>query len=320
MLYVICLIQSNSKKATHYRLFDTSSDSPMLVSEAELKDIISNNRSQVVNAYILNDNVTVKRWLRQYAKVENTHIENGFSAKFSGPNYILIAEEGHKYKIVNNRGEVHRVTALELIERTGLGDIVNCGEIYYKIVDKVIKTYRLLHSRLSGNVEPEKTNAYSIIEYKDLKIRALDMHIIQRDVEFEKNIGVKYEKFDAKTILLYHESMTFDYEIEGNEVRLKKYTGSNKDVVLPPFVTAIMYRAFWGKGIKTIRLNEGLRAIGEEAFLSNRLESVEIPSTVEIVGNAAFRYNEKLFKKDYTIDMTRFKILNEKTILLEQAH
>ena len=315
MLYVICLIRSNSKQVTHYRLFDTLSDSAMYVDVDNLKSIISVYGSQVINATMQNNDIVINKWSRRYAEVQRKTIENGSSASFSGPRYILLAKNGHRYKVINNEGEVDNLSESELLENIEIAEVVNCSvkiRDNYELPNKLSKLYQKLRGK------KEDTDNHSIIESQKVKMRAIDIYTIEKDVTFEKNIRQKYETFDVKTQLLYHESMTFNYEIEGKEVRLSKYTGSSKKVVLPSFITSIKYRAFWGIGVETIKLNEGLKAIAEEAFLSNRIEEVEIPSTVEIIGNAAFRFNTKLFTAEDKIDTSRFKLLNNQTILLDQ--
>ena len=60
--------------------------------------------------------------------------------------------------------------------------------------------------------------------------------------------------------------MSFDYMIEGTNVKLKRYTGTTKYVIIPKFITSIMARAFDNCKIETLTLEEGLGAIGAYSF------------------------------------------------------
>ena len=52
----------------------------------------------------------------------------------------------------------------------------------------------------------------------------------------------------------------------------------------------IGYMAFGSCGITSIRLPNTLMSIGEEAFSKSQLESIEIPASVEVIGNMAFAH------------------------------
>ena len=43
---------------------------------------------------------------------------------------------------------------------------------------------------------------------------------------------------------------------------------------------------------------------------------MEIPETVELIGNEAFARNTKLFRFDLTLNNDRFKIVSDKTIMI----
>ncbi|MDR1557147.1 MAG: leucine-rich repeat protein [Tannerellaceae bacterium] len=72
---------------------------------------------------------------------------------------------------------------------------------------------------------------------------------------------------------------------------LTKYAGPVFNVVIPPEVTAIGDRAFYGSRIVSVTMGEGITAIGASAFETCReLQSVSIPRTVTQIGDGAFRY------------------------------
>ena len=310
MLYVICLIKSNSKNVTHYRLFDTCSGYNKFVTKCQLRYILHNDNTQVVNAHLQGDDIIIKEWLYKYPEEKRDYVVE-FISRLRGPQYILIAKDGYSYKVVDFQGGVYRFTASELINHAFKDKIANCQ---YKLSDnfKILIQLKGLIRRLVGSKEPN----YQTIEDEGTKLRIIDMYTIQRDTDFEQDIHQRYERFTAKALLMYQKSITFDYEIEGPEVKLTKYTGSNRNVIIPSFITSINAKAFWGAKIKAVRLNEGLKVIGEQAFESNRLSEIEIPSTVELIGDDAFDFNDELFTDSGKLDPSRFKLLNSKTILL----
>jgi hypothetical protein len=84
-------------------------------------------------------------------------------------------------------------------------------------------------------------------------------------------------------------------ELEG-EVIINRYTGSAKDVVIPPFinelpVTAIGERAFYNSHLTSVNIPDGITSIGEHAFSWNQLKNVSIPDSVTVIGKFAFYIN-----------------------------
>ena len=124
----------------------------------------------------------------------------------------------------------------------------------------------------------------------DKTYKSVDTYSIKTDPNFIKHIREKYTEFIAKTALLGMDT-SFKYTIENEEVKLTSYTGSSKKVILPSFITTVCGRAFHHTGIQELKLNEGLKYIGKDAFCANNLNFVSIPSTVEFVGQSAFYYN-----------------------------
>ena len=290
MLYVICILKRDSENVELYRVFDTCSDSVMLVKPELLKSIIINTSTQVVNASIVDKNIVLKDWVNGIATEEKIFKSKDSGDERSGPLYVLLATENNICKVIVSDGRITRINKENFKILVENGEVANC----------------------------------SIGELKGVtKIKTEDIYKIQKDAEFEKIIASKYESFIAKTILLGYKNITFNYDIENHEVRLSRYTGLNKEVILPPFITAIMKDAFRGTGVKAIKLNHGLKVIGETAFYpggrSTGLERVEIPESVEIVGNSVFMGNHNLANSDGTLNTQRFKLLGDKTVVLGQS-
>jgi len=71
--------------------------------------------------------------------------------------------------------------------------------------------------------------------------------------------------------------------------KLKKYSGSEKNVVIPDGVVEIGERAFWDTGIETVQMPSSLRIIGQDAFsLCSQLRTIIVPESVEKIEPFAF--------------------------------
>lgn len=136
--------------------------------------------------------------------------------------------------------------------------------------------------------------------------------------ELKEFIDKKYKRYTAMSALLGRK-MTFDYEIEGANVRLLKYTGEAKDVIIPDFVTSINQRAFFKSGIDSVLLGDGLRGIGAHAFEECNLRSVTIPESVEFIGHEAFFGNKGLLTKKWQYT-DKIKLMGGSTVIIERRH
>ena len=141
---------------------------------------------------------------------------------------------------------------------------------------------------------------------------------IKTNNKFKIEIAEKYRSFVAKIKLLGYDVM-FKYTVEGENVKIIKYTGKSKKVILPNFITSIENRAFYYKNIEEISLNQGLKYIGEEAFKNNSLKSIEIPETVQFIWYAAFNGNHGLTNRGIESIKDTVKLLSRKTKILFKA-
>ena len=199
-------MKSHEDKIVSYSLFDTCSNSTMIVEPNILREILLNTSLKVVNANIQNNNIVIEeKWEKDLATFKGT----GCKQKFSGVRFVLIAHnEDNTYRVVDFNGDISNIWEEDLQDLIEYNNITNTQ------------------------------NEYQIV----------------KDKEFEKSIAVKYNKFIAKTRLLGMGDNTFDYEIENQDVRLVNYTGENKNIILPSFITAIMTGAFSNVSIKTIQM------------------------------------------------------------------
>ena len=152
----------------------------------------------------------------------------------------------------------------------------------------------------------------------DEEYKSIDTYEVIKDSKFEKHIAEQYEKHIALTSLLGFK-MVFEYIIEGQEVKLKKYTGTSTHVIVPKFITSIMESAFSECKITDIKLNEGLTSIGGYTFEGCNISEVIIPETVEIICGAAFSENRKLINEDGSYKDT-VKILGKRTKIIEKYY
>ena len=289
MIYIICIQKDVKGKITGYRAFETRSKSKLELTLDCLRRLILNSTIKVVNATIKNNSIVIKEWANRIATEIN---ESGLKeVKIEGCKFILLAKKDDLYNIIKYNGEeTEFITKKMLIDITAKGIVANC--------------------RITEMAECNKTETE-------------DVYTIQEDREFEAFIKEKYNIFIAKTKMLGYKTTTFEYNTENKEVRLTKYTGREKDAIIPPFVTAIKENAFNYRTIEALRLSEGLKVIGTDAFntwgSSEGFKNVVIPSTVELIGNDAFRGNFKLAHHSGAKHKKYFEILSEKTIVLDQG-
>ena len=168
----------------------------------------------------------------------------------------------------------------------------------------------------------ERLNEFIIVhkianwDITDGSLKYIDTYTLNKDNNFEENINKKYERHVAITNLLGH-NMTFEYIIEGKKVKLEKYTGTSKDVIVPKFITSIMQNAFYDCAIEKILLEDGLQHIGRLAFRGCNLSEITIPKTVKSIGKDAFAGNTKLLTPNSCFRQGRVNILNKNIAIIE---
>lgn len=92
---------------------------------------------------------------------------------------------------------------------------------------------------------------------------------------------------------VYADEADFEVSVVGETVTITGYLGTETDVVIPEQiggkdVTVIGIGAFFGSGLQSVTLNEGLVEIGTMAFAGNSFDRIDIPSTVKTIGDGAF--------------------------------
>ena len=264
-------LQRNSKTSI-YHIFDTHTESIIHANNELILKIIHEYRMEIKNLYADNRGIQLKKWPR--ANISNRFEENIDIAL----NCILIGKVGkQKFKIINNEGKSKYVEEDFLKRYVKAGRIANCDYL------------------MNGEIE----------EYK-----SIDTCSIETDSQFVNNINQEYKKFKAKANMLGVRA-TFDYTVEGRDVKLINCRENGSKVIVPNFITTICTAAFQGKGIQELILNNGLKHIGIGAFSLNNLNHVDIPETVEFIGDGAFDYNSKQQGK------LIYKKLNTNTIIIE---
>ena len=286
MLYIINVMKYDDDRSTFYRLYNIHTDSLIELKQYHLRDIILNSNIKVVNAEVKNHKVVLKQW------VNGMHIEDtrSYYTTHQGPKYTLISKKDNTYTLIDFNGAKLILSKRQLLGCVSSNKVANC------------------HMGAEDGREDIITE---------------DVYAEQRNEEFTKEIATKYTNFLAKTAMLGYHNMSFDYSIKYNQVKLDKYTGTCKEVILPSFITIIMTNAFKESSVTSIKLNNGLKVIGAGAFNSkghsSGIEDIDIPETVELIDEGAFQGNAKLFSKiDGSLNKNRFRVHNDKTIILDQ--
>ena len=216
----------------------------------------------------------------------------GFGNYFK--NILLANIETNRLKITSSTATVKYINDEELKSLILKGDISNCS-----------------YSRDTDGLTFESTDTYKIT----------------RDTDYEKSIAEKYKEYTAKVKSLGLD-ISFKYIIEGKEVKILRYKGTSKRIILPNFITTIKEGAFNSSHIEEVSLNNGLKYIGSNAFRYNNIRSIEIPETVRFIGTGAFSGNEDLFTFNTMIhsmktkitgfNETNFKLKSTKTIVTDK--
>ena len=290
MFYIIGTIlskpdENGNVEILKYKLVDTLSESNWELTPNQLKQIMQSSFTQVSNATLQNGNIRIQNWIDKIASAESDMDNNSNTIAIDKKCiFILLSENNDEYKVTNYRGHITKFSFTGLKNRMILDEVANCNLLDDKI--KWVKEYKII-----------------------------------ADKEFDRDIANKYKIFIAKMNMLGYGKTSFKYEIENHQVKIRNYTGTSKNVIIPSFVTVIMEGAFAEVTLETLDLNEGLKIIGEFAFspkwMSEDLKSVEIPSTVELVGLGAFKNNTKIFISNSQLTMSRVKMRNNKTIVID---
>ena len=116
-------------------------------------------------------------------------------------------------------------------------------------------------------------------------------YIVKKDstIEIQKYIGTKSTVIVPSEI--YGKKVT---SLGSNSFNSNKKI---KNVTIPGTVTEIKTNAFAYSGVQTVKIEKGLKTIGDSAFnLCRSLKTINIPSGVTTIGKYAFYYNENLEK------------------------
>ena len=194
--------------------------------------------------------------------------------------YTLLCLVNDKFKLVKRNREIEYVSLNQLKKYTGDHKMTNC-------------------------------------EIREGQLHTVNTYAVTEDAQFKQNIHKQYARYEALSTVLGGR-MSFGYTIEGSEVKLIKYTGTNKNVIVPKFITSILADAFLNTGIDTITLEPGLKSIGSHAFIRCNLAEIVIPESVEFIGEMAFSHNERLLTKAGKYKKHKITILSEKTIVMDR--
>lgn len=139
---------------------------------------------------------------------------------------------------------------------------------------------------IGGNAFYGCYKLYEIYNYSDLE---LEMGV--------EDINVGYVAFRAKHIYtspdvpakVYETDDGFGlYEADGKKILLY-YVGKDYEIVTPEGVTDISTYAFACSDLVSVKISEGVKSIGRDAFVRSRnLEKITLPSSLESIGQQQF--------------------------------
>ena len=183
----------------------------------------------------------------------------------------------------------------------------------YKIVKYDGKVEYINTEKLFDYFKQEKIYNYVMQNNKPV---LMDRYKVTDNQQFKESIAEKYKKYTALTAMLGSKS-TFNYEVEGDVVRLAEYTGESRDMIIPNFITAIKQRAFISKWMQSVTIGNSVEYIGSNAFKGCNISEITIPEQVKFIGGSAFSGNKKLvgIRNDYK---ETIKILGKSTITFKE--
>ena len=248
MLYIIAIKETYSE-GNLYTIFESQTESIFYGNIEFLEKIIFRHNLKIKNIEIDNKRLKIKTRFNGIHYMELGEGTGGSKKNKNipiGADYILLCKvENNSYKLVSYTGGVYYADSKELMQHINEDNIANCT-------------------------------------IKDGKYESVDVYKGQADNQFTDQITKKYARHLALT-QMFGNIMTFEYITEGQEVKLSKYTGTTKDVIIPNFITSIMYQAFYDTKIETVILGTGIKYIGREAFKLCSISEVVIPENVKII-------------------------------------
>ena len=281
MIYLISIVEDAEEALKSYLLFESNTDSFFMCKEGYLKGLIAEQKIAIQNIALDNNKIIIKNWPHPiHHKGSDKDWQKIMKEAISEYACILICQTNDdSFKLAGSNEHTYTVNGEELKEYIKNNRITNCS-------------------------------------IEDKQYKSIDTYTINKDIQFEKHIASEYDKHVAITSLLGRK-VSFDYIIEGREVKLKNYTSSTKDVIIPKFITAIMESAFAYRGLKTLILNEGLKYIGRDAFSRCSISEVTIPKTVEFICESAFIANRDIQTIEGNLT-NNIKTLNKDTIIIKK--
>lgn len=207
-----------------------------------------------------------------------------------------------------------RCEAAAVIKDKGYILLCKVNAATYKLVSHDRKVSYIDFNQLEIYMKEDKMANCSMHAYG---LGTMSMYKADENRQLIESVAKQYKRYEAMSSVLGG-PMSFKYIIEGDEVKLVRYTGSNKNVIVPKFVTSILTRAFYDTAIETVTLEPGLKAIGSQAFDSCNLAEVIIPESVEFIGVWAFNNNRRLTKADNSYKKERIVIPNKRTVIVDR--
>ena len=276
MIYIICLLEIENDTVTKYRILDTCSNSTMIVKPNALKELISSDEIQVVNASIKNNNIVLKDWAKRLDMFEDT----SYGRTKSGVKYIITASrENNTYEKTDMEGNLSVISkdTLEYVAKAGA--VANC----------------------TGDTE--LIDVYEINEDKDFEI-----HISKKYNTFiAKTLLLGLGEMSFEYEIENHKVKIREYTGKSKDVILPSFITS---IMTHAFSEVNIKTIKLNDGLKVI----GARAFAKNR--AGALERIEIPETVALVGTEAFVGNPRVVRWDGILNKDRVQKLNNKTIIL----
>lgn len=201
-------------------------------------------------------------------------------------NNVRIAGLTHRYNVV----EYKWPNRLTMVSKEG--EIRRAEFVYIGVIDGVEKSVHFngmltdVSERFQRFVAESKVANYTRARGR-YGYNIIDAIEIRTEKQFKEMIDLQYRIYIEKSAMMGLDG-SFKYTVIGKDVVLDWFKGESDKAVLPSFITGIGLAAFSDLAMESIKLNDGIKIIGNEAFRHNMLHDINITSSVQIVGRWAF--------------------------------
>lgn len=217
---------------------------------------------------------------------------------------VFKSNEGHE----NDNNKVHVFLAKVDPENNGLFENSNYHRIIMLSVESIkeIETIEVDYGTTKENIDLPSTIELGLnngdIEKVDVEWSSGDYNSEESGEytfigSYDLPKGMTGEKLEVTVKVTVGENLEEKSEFEFSDGTITKYIGTETDIIIPETingetVVAIGNNAFKSKGITSVQIPDTVKTIGMAAFAQNKLTEIELPKELIETGSMAFFQNQ----------------------------